>query len=744
VRATGDTSAGIEPFAEIRGDKRIMELGGLSLREATSLASELLRRVSPSLERDAATIAQEADGHPLFIDALVTYGASSEAKAAVRLEVAIAWRLGTLDPVARLLMELVALADAPIAQSILVVAADCDSEAFARGVAELRHAHLVTVTGVRGSDTIEPYHDRVRLAVRDGLGGVTRSGHHRRLALALERSDAVDPETLALHWAAAGQAERAAKYAADAGDRAASALAFDVAARLYERALSSWPPGIARQILEHKLGDALAAAGFGARAAIAYERAAEGAQAATALELRRRAAEQLFRSGHFDEGLAAMSKVLRSMGMTLPGSPASALVTLLVLRVIVRLRGLRFRARDETQLTPHTLTRVDTCFCVASNLAITDHILGAAFQARHMLLALRAGEPHRIVRALALEAVYRSAPGGDVMGRARPLLSRLSRFAKELNHPHVTGWAQGAAGFARLYAGEFRAALHSFQRAGDAWSSQGAGVTWEIDIARLSELVALGYLGRLRDLQRRTMRHLRGAIERGDLFAAVNSRVGVPALRWLAQDDPDTCIRDVNDAMEQWSKRGFHLAHYWELEALTNADLYAGSPARAYVRITQRWPGLRRSLLLRIQLIRIHARLYRGRAALALGAAAVAGERRGELLRAASRDARAIAAEGMAWAAPLASLLEAGIAAAGSGSAGSAGRDDLVTARLRAAAAGFGASGMNLYQAVAQRHLGRYLGGGEGAALLRASEAQLASEGVKNPARMAMMMAPGL
>jgi tetratricopeptide (TPR) repeat protein len=733
-------------LAAIPGDKRVLDLRGLSEEEATELARSLLLRAASTQgvsgkagppeqkTQDAQKIAQEAGGHPLFIDALVSYGALTAAPAGVRLEEAIGWRVENLEPETRLILELVAVAGAPTAQGVLAVAAAEESEPFARRVASLRVAHLVSVTGVRGSDTVEPYHDRIRLAVLDHLAPGAREALHRRLALAFERSGGLDPETLAIHWAASGDTERGGVYAADAGDRAATALAFDVAARLYERALAARSPGPARKVLEHKLGDALAAGGWGARAAAAYVRAAEGAQAATALELRRRAAEQLFRSGHFDEGLAAMSDVLASIGMRLPRSPAAALVALVFWRALLRLRGLGFKPRDASQLTAHTLTRVDACWSVAGNLSTTDYIRGAAFQARHMLLALGAGEPLRVVRALALEAVYRSAPGGDVLQRVRPLLDRLAALAEELGQPQVKGWVDGAAGFAHLYRGDFRPALQAFERAGDVWSAQCAGVAWENDIARTYELICLANLGRLRELQRRTESHLRAATERGDLFAAVNSRIGSPALRWLAADDPDTCRRDTLDALAEWSRSGFHVAHYWALEALTNADLYAGAGFQAYERIHRRWRELEASMLLRIQLIRIQARLYRGRAALAAAAESRDGE---ALLGIAIRDALAVEREGMPWAAPHAALLAAGVAAVRK-------REEEVVPLLRDAAKSFGASGMRLHEAIAQRHLGRYLGGSAGQALVRVSETWLASESIRNAERISRMLAPAL
>ena len=131
---------------------------------------------------------------------------------------------------------------------------------------------------------------------------------------------------------------------------AAKALAFEHAARLYERALELRPPSHPerRELWSH-LGRALACAGRGLEAARAYEEAAKGASAAESLECRRRAAEQLLRSGHVDEGLAVLESVLSAVGLRLSKSPKGALLSLLFRRAVLAVRGLGFAPRDASE-----------------------------------------------------------------------------------------------------------------------------------------------------------------------------------------------------------------------------------------------------------------------------------------------------------------------------------------------------------------------------------------------------------
>src|SRR5262249_4550753 len=161
---------------------------------------------------------------------------------------------------------------------------------------------------------------------------------------------------------------------------------FDRAAHLYRLSLE-WrrADDPENRVLRAKLGDALANAGRGAEAAAAYLAATVDANAAEALDLRRRAAEQYLRSGHVDEGLAALRDVLAAVGMKLSETPNHALASLLFRRAQSRLRGLRFSERDSSQVAPQDLTQIDICWSAALGLSMVDTIRGADFQTRHLL-----------------------------------------------------------------------------------------------------------------------------------------------------------------------------------------------------------------------------------------------------------------------------------------------------------------------------------------------------------------------
>jgi hypothetical protein len=226
---------------------------------------------------------------------------------------------------------------------------------------------------------------------------------------------------------------------------------------------------------------------------------------------------------------------------------------------------------------------------------------------------------------------------------------------------------------------------------------------------------------------------VRDARRRGDLYAAVNLRIGFPNIAWLAQGDSAGALAQVDEAMAEWSKRGFHLEHYYELLARTNALLYADRARDALSLVTTRWPALRRSLLpFAIQSVRINALHARGRCAIAM-----AREGGRDLLRDAAAAARRLERERIAHATGYAKLLRAGIAMALEES------PDRAASLLREAIASFAAVDMALYSAAARRRLGVLLGGDEGRGLVRDADAWMTAESITDPARMTAMLAPG-
>ncbi|HTM21994.1 MAG TPA: hypothetical protein VL172_15840, partial [Kofleriaceae bacterium] len=259
------------------------------------------------------------------------------------------------------------------------------------------------------------------------------------------------------------------------------------------------------------------------------------------------------------------------------------------------------------------------------------------------------------------------------------------------------------------------------------------GLVWELMSIETYRIWSLFYLGELEAMSAAIQRMLEDARQHGDLYTRANLSTGLCSNAWLADGDVDGCERAVDDAMQRWSARGYHLQRYWEMFARVQCELYRGDGAAAHRRIEDGWPGFRGSLLTHIELVRAEAEHLRARALLA--AAAEQGDP--GLVRSAAALAGRLDRPGRPWTDALAALVRAGASAAAGDRAAAA--DGFAAAEQACTAAGLAA-----HAAAARHRRGELAGGDTGAAACTDAAAWLAGRGVRDPARFAAMLAPGL
>ena len=739
---TAREGGSVDPWS-LAEDAQLLPLLPLSPEHSRELASTLLSRADSPSSADAATIAAEAAGHPFFIDELVRHNLSigvTETGPTSRrlvLDEALWSRVERLEQSARDVVELVSIADAPLPQSAIALAADVEFSDLAPRVWALRIDNLVRISGVRRHDSIEPYHDRVRSSVLAHMSEKTRRHWHERIARVLEKmlegTGVADCTALALHWKSAGDDVRAAKYAAVAAAQAEGSLAFDRAAALYRMVLeldASPSPDHLRAVLG-KLGDALVYAGRGAEAAEAFLRAAAVSPAIEARDLRRRAAEQQLISGHIDQGLLTLNEVLTELGMKLPRSPRSAFASLVLRRTQIRLRGLSFRERREDEIAPEVLQKIDLCWAAASALGMVDTIRGADFQTRHLLLALDAGEPFRVMRALTLEAVFSASAGRKNRDRTRSLVEMAEALGARLDHPLAPVYTH-CEGLTAVLEGRWKIGAQKGEIALELLRERGRGVTYERDSITLYMLACLLYLGEIAELRRRLPRLQSEAKERGDLYASTNLRTGLMTVTRLVVDDVDGARRDAVDAIAEWSHAGTHVPHFLDTQAMAQVDMYIGEPARALELVRKRWKALDDAMLLRVQYIRISMLNLWVRSALM---EATRGTLDRALLDEATKKARALEKEDMPWSLAFATAARAGIADAQG--------DDAEAIRLLVEAEQrFAEADMALHRTAARRQRGLLIGGDQGAALVQEADAAMRAQDVVQPGLLAALSVP--
>ncbi len=299
-------------------------------------------------------------------------------------------------------------------------------------------------------------------------------------------------------------------------------------------------------------------------------------------------------------------------------------MSLLWRRAQLRLRGLKFKRRQASELPPAALARVDAAWSVAVGLGNVDTIRGADFATRHLLLALEAGEPSRVARALAFEACLTAAMGADGVARANTLAAAAEKLADEVNDAHATGLAVAARAIALHMNGHWGDCLPFFDEAERIFRERCTGVAWELATGNLLRSYSLARLGELTELSKNVTAFLQEAEQRGDLYGSTVLRMGEPNLIWLAMDLPEEARSECEEGIRRWSQRGFHQQHVDFSYAMTQIDLYVGDGAAAYARVSGVWPQLEKSFTLRLDVARIINLHLRGRAAVAAAAQASA------------------------------------------------------------------------------------------------------------------------
>jgi hypothetical protein len=486
--------------------------------------------------------------------------------------------------------------------------------------------------------------------------------------------------------------------------------------------------------MQRELGQALANAGRGYQAAQVYEAAVSSAAAADRFELERLAAAQYCFSGHIREGRTIFRRLLQQTGLSLPNSPIRIVSRLLWRRARLRWRGVGFTERAEADVPAERLRQIDLLWSITAGLTVPDALGVASLQTQALMLALDAGEPYRVARALAFEAFMTSLGGTKSVARSAQLMGQAEALARRMDHPHALGVVQLMQQMVALNQCRFPDAVRLGEAAEETLRTRCRGAWWELAMARTEILWALWHQGDCEGIRRRSPKILADALDRGDLFLVTNLRSVITPFIHLLDDDPDAAIREVGEALAPWPREGFNLQHANEMFSEANALLYRGRGVEALESVDRRWPALRRSLQLQTQLVRINMVDLRARAIVASAEREPA--RRAALLRRAGRDVRRLAREGSGLGAVYAAALRAGMARL-------SGQPEETARHLRDVISAGEAVHDGLRTLFARHHLAALVGGEEGAALRAAAEAVLAREGIRNPQGLGAVYLPG-
>jgi len=709
-----------------------LEVGPLSDADSLALAEACLSRIGWS-DHMAEMVAAESQGVPFLVSELVRYlrashdGAEHSWSDGLTLDQVIRDRVAGLPGIARTLLETAALAGRPTPLGLL---------ARLRGVEEpsrvavfLESQHLLRRLG--GEGTVDCYNDQIREALTIYSSFDDRHAVHVGLAdLFCEASDP-DAEQVAVHLLEAREGARAEPWVRAAAAAAERALAFERAADLYGRAAElQEEPEQRRDLLARRAAE-LVNAGRGLAAAEAYLAAADGAPQQVAWRWTQAAAEQLLRAGRLDRGRELIVEVLAAAGIRIPRTELGTVAAFLTRRVALSIRGLRFDEVDEQALTQLERGRLDIALSAAEVLGMTDTLAGALMHARSLQMALAAGEPLRVVRALTLEAAFAAAVGGTRDDRAIGVLAVAEELAARLEDPRASAHCLMIRALVDFQAGRWEESL-GHARAGVAvLVGECRGMSYELGVCRAYELGALAWLGRLEEFSATSDEWSAQARDRGDLNAELMGMLGPPRHPDALAGDLEAAELAVVALRERWPDPRFGILDVYANRSLAELALQRDEPERALELARELNRKLFRSELKRVAVLRAVAWDVLGRC---LVAAAPQGLSRP--LREASRCARRLDSMGPGWGVVQAASVRAGVAAR-------RGDGEEVERQLRLAVVRAVEAGMMLHAAAARHRLGRLLPVSDGDRMAHVAAAWFAEAGVERPAGIVRCLFPG-
>jgi predicted ATPase len=241
-----------------------LPLDRLTGDDARELAKLLLTRFQAS-EDPAATVAETAEGNPLFIEELAASLAEKSTAEAQDLPTSIraivAARLDALPPDERSL-----LIDAAVVGRVFwrgALSGIAPREGLSILLGSLEERDLIrreAVSRIRGDQQFAFKHVLIREVAYQRLPRAARRDRHSAVAAFLEERTGEmgqSAEALAYHWRQAGESERAVTHLIAAADQAGRGWAKERALVLYTQALELIPEGDTEQRRSIKLRQAV-------------------------------------------------------------------------------------------------------------------------------------------------------------------------------------------------------------------------------------------------------------------------------------------------------------------------------------------------------------------------------------------------------------------------------------------------------------------------------------------------------
>lgn len=584
---------------------RVYPAASLSVLELAPLGEDDQRMIvalhaanDPHLSPDEQSVWTASEGNPLFLHEILRFVSEhpdrlNEWKALPaheRLNAALAARVEALADEPRRLLEAIAIAQTPLPARVLARAAGIGRDDAERAAAVLRVAGFAH--SEQGSDErpLVVNHPRLTETVLSQLSEEATKQLHRQLADDLERWDDAPPAALAHHLLASGERSRgvhflceAAELADDKGDTeravelltAARDAAAEVGAPVGE--IEAWRARLLMGLGRHR------------DAAEAFLRATDGATDSARAKYLQLRAENLLWSGDVDGGLAVFANVLKLYGRELPKTKGSAIRSMLATRVRLWWKSSQVVSRAAADIPNRVLARIDSLHAAATALTMLDPIKGVALQREHFAAALDAGEPQRLRRARALDAMYRAMREREVINDPIAEVTKIVIEARISDDPTFIATNLYCKASIEALAGNVDAAIESSAEGERVLSRVERRHSWERGSLRFIRLITLLYRGRFAEAKALLEDATTEAMRRGDrvMYSTYLSTPGVVVAIAAGPTAAEALERKLGVLIDEWDNDPRSLVR-WRLRlAAANVCLALGKNESARSTILQ-------------------------------------------------------------------------------------------------------------------------------------------------------------
>jgi hypothetical protein len=314
----------------------------------------------------------------------------------------------------------------------------------------------------------------------------------------------------------------------------------------------------------------------------------------------------------------------------------------------------------------------------------------------------------------------------------RTLADRGRSLATQVASPAGAAFLEGALASGEVMLGRFATGLSQFESAERDLRERCTGVTWELNVVRSFWAIALVATGQFPKATRLLLEWVADARARSDRYAYCHLQLNLP-VPLLARDDPRGAQGAVDEALANWTSRGFDQPTLNACDTRTSIELYRGADPEALRAQLQGYNRFFRSLLATAYANRLFSHYFAGCCELGL---LELGKGESELLRRVRWRAGKLRSGGGAVAGGYAELLDACASAF-------AKQDEACRRHLEAASTVFQEQQLGGVAAGVDWRLGHVIGGDRGRELRGLAERRFADMGVANPERFTRMLTPG-